>query len=685
MSDPTLVAALAPIVSRVRTDVCWVKRPGTHPSSLKSPLTADRLAKHCNGGPAYGAALMQPGQSVTMMALLDLDSHQGATQWSDMRDTAELVMSELSVRGLNAIPFRSSGGKGIHLYLLWDAPQDAYSVRQALAAVLEACGLKPGTRGVVHGEVEIFPKQDHVPEGKLGNMFILPLAGESVPLEPLCDLEPLPKSAALTLEWPTSRPVPVLERPARELTVVEPSTELTTFRQALDAIPNSDENELDYDTWRNVIFSIHHATGGSDEGLALAHEFSSRAGKADLDFLDNRVWPYIDAEREGGITDRYVINLATSYGWQEDVTAEFEALPPLADDFEVLPDEPAEDKPLRFAVQPVSEFVKAKPLSWLIKGVLPQAALIVMYGESGSGKSFMAWDMGLAIAQGHEWRGLKTKRGRVVGIVAEGVSGARNRFKAYCYQHGLATEDLDIGVLDAAPNFLEKADAVDVAKAIKASGGADLIIVDTFAQVLPGGNENSGEDIGKALANCKGLNRACKCPVMLIHHSGKDASKGARGHSSLRAAADAELEVIRADEARAMTVTKMKDGEDGQEFGFRLLVVQTGEVDDDLEPVTSCVVEHTDGGAAPARAKSTKASGKNEIAVMQAINAFAAAPGSLYPVEQLADEAAKLLPEPEEGKRDRRREVCKQAIRALITRGSLVEERGMVGLPVVDM
>lgn len=675
MSNPEYAAALAPLVSRVRTDVCWVKRPGEHPSSLKSPLTAERLAKHCNGGPAYGAALMQPGQSVTMMALLDLDSHKGATSWHDMCATAERVMAELVVRGLRPIPFRSSGGRGIHLYLVWDAPQDAYSVRQTLRTALEACGLTSGTKGVVHGEVEIFPKQDSVPEGKLGNMFILPLAGESVPLEPLCDLEPLPKSAALSLDWPTSASVQPLERPARELSVVEPSVELQTFCEALNAIPNAGEHELDYDAWRNVIFSIHHATGGSDEGLALAHEFSARAGKADLDFLDARVWPYIDAGREGGITDRYVIHLAGSYGWQEDVIGEFE----------VLPEEPA-NKPLRFAVQPVSEFVTAKPLSWLIKGVLPQAALVVVYGESGSGKSFMAWDMGLAIAQGQDWRGIKTKPGRVVGIVAEGVSGARNRFKAYCHQHGVPIDSLNIGVIDAAPNFLEKADVVDVAKAIKAGGGADLIIVDTFAQVIPGGNENSGEDIGKALHHCKGLNRACGCPVMLIHHSGKDASKGARGHSSLRAAADAELEVIRADDARAMTVTKMKDGEDGQEFGFRLQIVQTGEVDEDLDPITSCVVEHTDGGAAPARVKpGSRASGKNEQAVMTAANMFAGAPGSLYPVEQLADEAAKLLPEPEEGKRDRRREMCKQAIRPLITRGLLREDRGMVGLPEAGM
>mgnify|MGYP003346413027 CR=1 FL=1 len=104
----------------------------------------------------------------------------------------------------------------------------------------------------------------------------------------------------------------------------------------------------------------------------------------------------------------------------------------------------------------------------------------------------------------------------------------------------------------------------------------DVVIVDTWAQTTPGANENSGEDMGKALAHCKGIHRATGAMVMLVHHSGKDASRGARGWSGLRAAADVELEVVRADEARSLTVTKLKDGEDGAEFAFRLESVVLG-------------------------------------------------------------------------------------------------------------
>lgn len=250
-----------------------------------------------------------------------------------------------------------------------------------------------------------------------------------------------------------------------------------------------------------------------------------------------------------------------------------------------------EAPPSRFRVKTMAEFLNHPPMTWLLRGVIPKAELIVLFGPSTCGKSFMALDIAFAIARGMDWRGRKTKKGRVVYICAEGAGGARMRFMAYCRYNGLDPDMTDIGLIDVAPNFLEKGDALEVAKQILLSGKCDLIIGDTFAQMMPGGNENSGEDVGRALANCKGLHRACGCPVMLVHHSGKDAGKGARGWSGLRAAADAELEVLREEDDRVMTVTKMKDGEDGLEFDFKLRTVELG-ADDDGGTVTSCVVDH---------------------------------------------------------------------------------------------
>ena len=264
------------------------------------------------------------------------------------------------------------------------------------------------------------------------------------------------------------------------------------------------------------------------------------------------------------------------------IASQFEDLGPLEDEPEV----PA--RPERFAVIPDSEFLQRPRPRWIIKGLLPDAELVVLYGESGSGKTFMALDMAGAVARGVEWRGRRVKQGRVVYVAAEGAGGFRNRLEAYLHHNHIETAG--VGVIAAAPNLLVANDIKDLIAAI---GRADLVIVDTLAQTMPGGNENAGEDMGKALAHCKAIKRHTGAMVILVHHSGKDASRGARGWSGLRAAADAEFEVVRDGDRRGLRVTKLKDGDDYGEHGFELQQVELG-VDEDGDKVTSCVVVETE-------------------------------------------------------------------------------------------
>jgi len=332
MKHPDLVKALDPILSRVRTDICWKKTPDG-PRRIDSPLTAAKLDKHVNGGPAYGAAPILPGQDTTMVAVLDLDSHKGETPWPDMLAVASELMSELEAHGMSPLAFRSSGGHGIHIYLLWEAPQDAYSVRTMLQSALQVRGLKPGDGGVARREVEIFPKQNSVAEGKYGNMFILPLAGASVPLCPLT-MADLPKEDAAAMEWPISPAVPVVVREVAERPEVGAGdANIERMRSALAAIPNDGEG-LAYDDWRNIMFAIHHGSGGSPDGLALLHEFSARSSKYVASFVDERAWPYASDDNgaeHGAITVGTLWRVAREHGWQEPIADEFEALPALVD------------------------------------------------------------------------------------------------------------------------------------------------------------------------------------------------------------------------------------------------------------------------------------------------------------------------------------------------------------------
>lgn len=272
-------------------------------------------------------------------------------------------------------------------------------------------------------------------------------------------------------------------------------------------------------------------------------------------------------------------------GYQEDLSGEFDVI-------EDTPEEQAEAKAKadRFRVIPAGEFARLPPPSYFIQGVWPRADLLVVYGDSGSGKSFVVTDMAMAIARGLPWRGLRVQQGKVVYVVAEGSGGYSQRLKAYAMRHEVDLGAIPFGVMPTAPNLLVAGDLKGIVAGIRAAGGADIIIFDTLAQVTPGANENSAEDMGLAIANSRAVARAVGGMAVLIHHSGKDASKGARGWSGLRAAADAQLEVIRLENGqRVIQTTKQKDGKDDGRWGFALEdVVVT--MDEHGEAVSSCVV-----------------------------------------------------------------------------------------------
>lgn len=249
-------------------------------------------------------------------------------------------------------------------------------------------------------------------------------------------------------------------------------------------------------------------------------------------------------------------------------------------------------KRVRFRVVPADEFATDVPLRWLIKTVLPEAELAVLYGEPAAGKSFMALDIAAAVSRGVVWRDRIVKKGKVVYVCAEGAGGFRQRLRAYARHYGCHLTELP-GIVADAPNLLEVEDTKGLIEQIEAAGGGQLVIIDTLARAMPAGNENSGEDVGRVIAHCKAIHKRTGALVLIVHHSGKDATKGARGWSGLKGAVDAELEVTRNGDFRLLTVRKMKDGDDDKQWGFKLNTITLG-VDDDGDDVTSCVIEHVE-------------------------------------------------------------------------------------------
>lgn len=339
-------------------------------------------------------------------------------------------------------------------------------------------------------------------------------------------------------------------------------------------------------------------------------------------------------------------------------------------DPDVLPTQPG-----RFALTRGDLFAQEETTPWLIKGVIPRAPLGVLYGASGSGKTFLALDMGLALARGLPWRGRKcaTDAGAVVYLAAEGATGVRRRLRAYAqYQDGVALERCPFWVVSDVPALTVRDDALALAKAIHTQvGRAALVIVDTLARTMLGANENSSEDMGEVLSNCDGIHRATGAMVLLVHHSGKDGAKGARGWSGLRAASDLEIEVTRYEESRVARITKLKDGEDGEQFGFALRVVELG-VDEDGDAITSCVVNHNNG-VAPQKHRSKAASSPMGVLLLSLVDDVAEMAGSAQEDAILRTGVAQL-PEPGDGRRDTRAQRLLRALESLIADKVLVRK-----------
>ena len=312
---PLPTSVLTPLVNRVRTDVTAIKKVGGQVWT-REPLTEARLYKHLNGGPARGVCPIKAGEATTMVGLYDLDSHKGETSWADMVKVAAGLLGSLESHGMKPIAFRSSGGRGIHVFLLWDDPQDAYSVRKFMSDAIEAMGFRNGTAGVACNEIEIFPKQDSVPVDGFGNQFILPLSGLSEPLEPLLGLDPTGKDYALTMDWPISPPVEAVEKPMRYIEPVDVAA-LGLASKALLAIPNT----FDRVAWFNLLCGFKEATGEGGYEVALAWS-ANHESHTPSEF--DKAWNSIAVGRSHGAPAEHLFHVAELNGFNEHIRYEFE-------------------------------------------------------------------------------------------------------------------------------------------------------------------------------------------------------------------------------------------------------------------------------------------------------------------------------------------------------------------------
>lgn len=229
---------------------------------------------------------------------------------------------------------------------------------------------------------------------------------------------------------------------------------------------------------------------------------------------------------------------------------------------------------------------------WLIKHVVPAESIGMLYGGSGTFKSFIAIDAALHIAHGLPWLGRRTKQGSVLYIAAEGGAGLWPRIVAWHRARRLKWADVPFHVIPAAIDLT--ADAWRVVDAAQSKGVTPaIVIVDTLSQTY-NGEENSANEVAAYFRELgTRFRQLWGCAVLILHHSGHSATERPRGSSAMRANLDFMLGVFRDEKEMLATLTcaKQKDGEAFDDVTFRVAVHELG-TDDDGDRVTSLVARH---------------------------------------------------------------------------------------------
>ena len=258
-----------------------------------------------------------------------------------------------------------------------------------------------------------------------------------------------------------------------------------------------------------------------------------------------------------------------------------------------------------YRLVPIGEIRPAIDSDFIVKGGLDRGQLGAVIGAPGSSKTFFTLDLAIAPASGAPWRGHRTRRARVVYVASEGARGIQNRIEAMRLRKAFGDPRLIsfFVVADVVRLTVDSEDIdrlVESVRAVVGREGVDLIVIDTLSRSIAGLDENSSEAMTGAVAAADRLRTELGAAVLLVHHQGKDESRGARGHSSLKAALDVEIEVKKlGGDTFSATLSKSRDYETGRTWLHRLEPVEIG-TDADGDAVTSCVVV-PESGAEPAR------------------------------------------------------------------------------------
>jgi hypothetical protein len=334
-----------------------------------------------------------------------------------------------------------------------------------------------------------------------------------------------------------------------------------------------------YGDWLAVLMGLHEWSGGSQQGLSIADNWSSRGNKYKPGEVAKK-WAGFNTS--GGATWKSVTHLARANGADLSAIArEYKGSGKKATSGQHSAPDGQDDGPPARGKQPAPAFqfipvadLKYRAPDYIIGELFETDTLGLMFGDPGCGKSFLAVDIALSVATGTPFHGRDTKQGAVFFIAGEGHNGLARRFAAWSQARGIPLDGVPLFKSERAAQFLDGASAKAVSDAVAElaaqHGSPALIIIDTLARNFGAGDENNTSDMSEFVVAVDDLKaRFPGCSVLIVHHSGHAEKQRARGAMALKGALDCEYRVEKEGHNMKLVNTKMKDAEPPQDVYFR--------------------------------------------------------------------------------------------------------------------
>jgi AAA domain/Bifunctional DNA primase/polymerase, N-terminal len=307
---------------------------------------------------------------------------------------------------------------------------------------------------------------------------------------------------------------------------------------------------------------------------------------------DNLLKLYRDIENRGGAPVLYKKRGLGRGEWNVKDTGPAEEIPTVdAEDI------PTEERKLRFRLIKFQDMRPGLEPSYLVDELIPSAGLVLVWGKQKTFKSFWLLDLFVHVAMGWPYRDYAVRQGVVIYCAFEGGHGYKGRIEAIRRHYGISD---DIGVpLYVMPGQVDLiADEKALVNEFRLQLGEQrpaVVVLDTLNRSLSG-SESSDKDMTLYVKAAEAIRKAFGCVCIIVHHCGYDDTH-ARGHTSLPAAVDAELSVVRdvGSPVLLVTVKQMRDGPEGMQVRSRAHVMKL-DPDQNGKPRSSIVIVPEDAG-----------------------------------------------------------------------------------------